>query len=236
MPIPSPGTPRSLLDSSIFGLRYCSRRLFLPPKIRHRSLFVEHHHSILFPRLTLSALLRPQSGAVRRTMAPRQKFVKKFYRRLAISQIEDTFLSPAGVLEIKLNLKHYSQCAQLTLQNDTKHAFVSHISLQPLPNFFRSQIEGQRLSTDPLRITVQVATVLAFVDGFLTTKPKGERSRPTLFTWHLPDNPRTYCLFAYLTHNMVSRTYSVTELLELRGSQSCRTLLNKVRMNPDLGE
>lgn len=190
----------------------------------------------------------------------RRRTIKKLYKKLKESQELDVCLTGPGFVEIKFYLKYHQQCTQVLVQDLPPSTFtlatlpanpsnlpnssnISNLSnpsnvpnLSSLPNFIKSQLQAQKIDTDDCRSSVQVSAVLQCAIRHLATKPIQASSFPTLFRWHHPDTRRSYYLFAYLADEMASYTYTADELLGLRGSSSSQILLDKVKMNPDLGK
>jgi hypothetical protein len=181
----------------------------------------------------------------------RRQSIKKLYKQLKEFQEVDACLTGPGFLEIKFLLKFHHQCIQVLAQDDTPSPFtlatlpttLSNLAVLPdlpnllnLPNFIKSQLQAQKVDTDNYRHSVQVSAILQCALLHLATRPTQAPSFPTLFRWHHPDTRRSYCLFAYLTDQMAPCTYTCEQLLRLRGENSSQILLDKVKMNPDLGK
>ncbi|RYP07893.1 hypothetical protein DL764_002259 [Monosporascus ibericus] len=154
--------------------------------------------------------------SARPTMPVRKKIIKKLYKQLRQNQAYDTPIPAPTQLGIKFYLKNHRHINQIVIENDPDaRDFLAEPPTIP-PN--------------------ELLAVLVVTSEFLAKDPSEPPSYPTLFVWHLPDNHRTYCLFAYLTCPMESRIYSASELLELRGSHSPHIVLDKLKLNPNIIE
>lgn len=150
-------------------------------------------------------------------------------------QDRDLPLSAPAMLEAVLNLRDYSKCAKITIQDITKTAY-SHepLPIDLLPTFLLSQLRAQDVA-DNSSTWQQLSPILTFVCLHLP-RTKSQDHHATLFRWRSPETHGTYAIVAFLTVRMESSVYSIDELLRLRPLNSARHFLNQVRNNRDIGE
>ncbi|KAK6084537.1 hypothetical protein SCUP234_03326 [Seiridium cupressi] len=169
-------------------------------------------------------------------MGPRKKTVKRLFSQLKIWQALDVALTAPCCVEIKHSLKNHPRCAQVWIEGTLQAIDISLSLPSDLPLFLLSQLQAQRaLANDP-RPSVQVCVTLRFATQHLARERDQGNSFPTLFRCRNSGTQRSFCLFAYLDFEMPTYTYTVPELLRLRGSQSSQALLDSVKLNPDLAD
>ncbi|RYP55789.1 hypothetical protein DL771_012380 [Monosporascus sp. 5C6A] len=173
--------------------------------------------------------------SARPTMPVRKKITKKLYKQLGQNQAHDTPIPAPTQFGIKFYLKNHRHVNQIVIENDPDSQDFSAEPPAMLSKFILSQLEAQKIA-NVSRPSNELLAVLVVTSEFLAKDPLEPPSYPTLFVWHSSYNHRTYCLFAYLTCPMESRIYSASELLELRGSHSPDTVLDKLKLNPDIVE
>ncbi|KAI1873689.1 uncharacterized protein JN550_002958 [Neoarthrinium moseri] len=171
-------------------------------------------------------------------MAPRSKITKRLYRRLRERQILDIPLTAPGCVEIKSYLKNHSRCAHVLVEGTPEPLHISTATTlsSDIPLFLTSQVQAQKAIADDSRPSVQLSAILHFASQHLARVPTKTGFYPTLFHWKGQDTRRSYCLFAYLTTEMARYKYTADELLQLRCSQPSQVLLDRVKLNPDLGK
>ncbi|KAI1820565.1 hypothetical protein F4861DRAFT_545453 [Xylaria intraflava] len=169
----------------------------------------------------------------------RRKSIRKLYTKLRHCQADDVPIPNPTVMEIKFLLKTHGRCYKIFVEsNDAPSKPPPLVSVEDLPRFIYSQLEAQRIADDDTQ-SAQLSTVLGILLRRLVVNPVRSNSVPTLFFWHDSGRQRTFCLFAYLTRKMDSRTYSVAELLSLRRSRTSEMshgLPAKLKEDPELDE
>jgi hypothetical protein len=154
-------------------------------------------------------------------------------------QARDLPLSACKTLEIRHQLKYHHQAKQIFITDFPNLTEINKLHIdpppEPIPRFVSSQLKAQNIADLTTR-SPQVSAILLVTSRFLARCPFEDAASATLFLWHSPDHRRTHCLFVYLVGAMPSRSYTVAELLELRGPQNSHHLQNRLEMNPDLGK
>lgn len=164
-----------------------------------------------------------------------RKRVRRLLRLLKDLQEDDTAITPPTVFAIKHLLQLHHRCKLVEVTIDSLTANSPYESIRALlPIFIVSQLEGQKL-TEWRSERVLVPPVAGFVIQSLPSVCGRERLYPTLFRWYYPPQHRTYYVFAHITHNMPRRTYTLTELLGLRATQTQAEIM-AMSGRPELGK
>ncbi|KAI1496398.1 hypothetical protein F5X99DRAFT_72898 [Biscogniauxia marginata] len=163
-----------------------------------------------------------------------RRLVNNLFDRLKLSQVDDVRLPAPAVMEIKHLLKNSYFCAQVFVG---EMQFGDAMTTAPfhIPQFIASQLDAQN-SADMGRRFAQISAVLSIACEYLAPNPIEIPAYPVLFRWNGLDNQRTYCLFAFLTCSMESRSYSVGELLQLRGQQAPQLALERLKEDPEISD
>lgn len=143
---------------------------------------------------------------------------KRLLKLLKDLQEDDYTITAPTLLAAKHLLQHHHRCNLIKVKVDSAAAnspFETHRNL--VPKFIVSQLEEQKL-TDRCSETVLVPPLVTFIVLSLPSLSARDKGHPTLFRWYCPLRRRTYYVFAYIKHEMARRTYTLTELLGLRGS------------------
>ncbi|UNI19839.1 hypothetical protein JDV02_005986 [Purpureocillium takamizusanense] len=170
----------------------------------------------------------------------RSKRAKRIVRSLSLAQHEDHVLSAFTPLLIRYNLLHnYHRCIQVSVDVGWPSDRVPMTSpYGTLPNFLRSQLDAQKI-TDGTRLWSQVVPLLTFIQSNIRRLGKS-RGYPTLFVWHSRENHRSYFFFAFVEIKMVSKTYSIRELVRMRNSSASKEfydrLYDKLQRDPSFGD
>ncbi|KAI1354138.1 hypothetical protein F5Y01DRAFT_321815 [Xylaria sp. FL0043] len=169
----------------------------------------------------------------------RRKIIRKLLVKLKHIQADDVPMPNPTILEIKFYLKANRRCCTVFIQDsNTLSCNPPIIPPELVPRFITSQLEAQKI-TDKHRQSVQLSTVLILLSEYIVADPIQTNSAPTLFFWYDTNRQRTLYLFAYLDHQMESRTYSAAELLGLRPPQVSETshgVLAKLKADPEFDE
>lgn len=149
----------------------------------------------------------------------RSKRAKRILRCLSLAQHEDHLLSSSTTPLIRYNLLHnYHRCIQVSVDLGLPpYRTPLTMPFDAMPNFLKSQLEAQKIANGT-RLWSQVVPILTFIQSNIRLRLDRSRGFPTLFVWHSRENHRSYFFFAFVEIKMVSRTYSVRELLRLRSS------------------
>ncbi|KAI0013256.1 hypothetical protein F4779DRAFT_613784 [Xylariaceae sp. FL0662B] len=167
-------------------------------------------------------------------MAPHHKrMTRQLYGKLKLAQEDDAPVTAPILTEIKFYMKNNRQCSHIVVEGDLDSDGVVFEPPLDVPRFIFSQLESQKIA-DKVRTSPQVSAILVVISGRLSHTPVKTKAFPTLFHCHSLSQHRTYCVFAYLTHDMTSRTYTVDELLALRDPKSSSSLLKKLQANQDI--
>jgi hypothetical protein len=167
--------------------------------------------------------------------SPCRKRAKRLLELLKERQDADTGLTPPILFAIKHLLQLTHRCNLVEVNIDSlavNRPLTSYRSL--LPTFIVSQLEGQQL-TEKCSEKVSVPPIAGFVIQSLPSVCGHEDLYPTLFRWYYPPRHRTYYVFAYITHNMPRRTYTLTELLGLRMTRTSGDEVLTLSENPEFG-
>lgn len=164
-----------------------------------------------------------------------RKRSKRLLKLLKELQEVDHAVTPPTLFAAKHLLQNHRRCTLITIRVDSVGASSPFESPRAcLPNFIVSQLEGQKL-TDPRNDHVLLSPIIVFVLLSLPTRSGSDSGYPTLFRWYCGLRRRTFYLFAYIKHDMSRRTYTLDELLALRGKPIASGILS-VAGNPELGK
>ncbi|KAI1330563.1 hypothetical protein F5Y16DRAFT_424985 [Xylariaceae sp. FL0255] len=175
------------------------------------------------------------------TLRGRYKRTQRLIKRLKLGQEDDVPVPNPTIPELKSYLRYNPLITHVFIkltQEDDVSAFrraFPPISSDRIPRFIASQLASQRINANAVQHVLQVSALLAIVSEYLARDPT-DKSYPTLFIWTSPDGHRSYCVFTHLTLKMESRSYSVSELIKLRGTQDAQNLLSKLKSDPEIGE
>ncbi|KAI1438612.1 hypothetical protein GGR50DRAFT_703809 [Xylaria sp. CBS 124048] len=168
-----------------------------------------------------------------------RKITRRLYTKLKHFQADDMPIPNPTLLEIKFYLRTNRRCCQIIVKgNDAIYLPCPIVLREYIPRFIDSQLESQRIADEHTQ-SIQLSTILWHLLRYLVGDPITVISVPTLFLWHDTERRRTFCLFAYLSCEMESRTYTVNELLSLRRSQVSETshgLSAKLKEDPELDD
>ncbi|GJN85069.1 hypothetical protein PLIIFM63780_008633 [Purpureocillium lilacinum] len=170
----------------------------------------------------------------------RSKRAKQIVRSLSLAQHEDHVLSAFTPLLIRYNLLHnYHRCIQVSVDlGRPSDRFTITSPYDALPNFLRSQLDAQKI-TDGTRLWSQVVPILTFIQSNIRRLGKS-RGYPTLFVWHSRENHRSYFFFAFVEIKMVSKTYSIRELVRMKNFSASKEfydrLYDKLQRDPSFGD
>ncbi|KAJ6441783.1 actin filament organization protein app1 [Purpureocillium lavendulum] len=170
----------------------------------------------------------------------KSKRAKRIIRSLSIAQQEDQVLGAFTPLLIRYNLLHnYHRCIQVSVDLGwPSDRLPIATSYNAMPNFLRSQLDAQKI-TDGTRLWSQVVPILTFIQSTIRRLGKS-RGYPTLFVWHSRENHRSYFFFAFVEFKMVSKTYSIRELVRMKNSSASKEfydrLYDKLRRDSSFGD
>ncbi|KAI1636164.1 hypothetical protein F4809DRAFT_641723 [Biscogniauxia mediterranea] len=164
-----------------------------------------------------------------------RQLVLNLYAKLKTSQVDDDRISPHSVVEIRHILRNSRHCSRVFVDADLQSAHGLKDLPAVIPQFIASQLQAQN-TADLSRCFGQVSAILDIVCTYLAKSPIRDPFSPILFLWTNPENQRVYSLFAFLTCTMVSRTYTIRELLELRGAQAPQPALEDLKEDPEIGD
>lgn len=166
--------------------------------------------------------------------ASHRKRSKRLLKLLRELQQDDYPITAPTLLAAKHLLQQYNPCTVVEVKIDSEAAdlpFETHRRF--LPNFIVSQLEEQKL-TDKHSENVLVSPIVFFILLSLPILPGLHRTYPTLFRWYCPPRHKTYYIFAHLTRDMARQTYTLTELLSLRGNPATKGI-SALTGNPEFG-
>ncbi len=129
-------------------------------------------------------------------------------------------------LQTKFLLKHSSYCTNVEIIGGLDSAPAAHPGLTTLSDFFRSQLDAQKL-TNRSEPQVTVTQLLDFILGAIPARLSKKAVSPAFFYWYCPRRHRTYFVFAFVDRNldMSSRaSYTIQELLSLRTRKAVPSL------------
>ncbi|KAK3944489.1 hypothetical protein QBC46DRAFT_279743 [Diplogelasinospora grovesii] len=146
-----------------------------------------------------------------------RKRVKRLLRLLKELQKDDYVVTAPTLVEARHLLQISQRCVLVTIQTDPTSTFSFDCGHTFIPRFILSQLEAQKL-TDRSSSRVCISPPLTFILLSLSGSAR-EQVFPTLFRWHCSAKHRTYFVFAYIKDNMARRSYTINELLNLRGTR-----------------
>ncbi|TPX10558.1 uncharacterized protein E0L32_008444 [Thyridium curvatum] len=144
---------------------------------------------------------------------PSRKKTKKLLSQLLEAQDFDLVVTRFVWMEAKYLLRIGRRCAMVKIQTDPYFICSRTVDREIIPNFIISQLEAQKLANPDAR-QIPFTPILNFI---AVRSPDDGPAFPTSFQWQSRETHKTHFIFAYIDCRMPSRSYSVQELLSLRG-------------------
>jgi hypothetical protein len=161
----------------------------------------------------------------------RARHLVKLLREL---QTSDHPITAPLLIAAKHLLQHHC-CRVITIKHPYQlDDFFFKTARVVLPRFIVSQLEEQVLTDPNDSEEILWPPHILFVCQNLANLRGGDRGYASLFRWYYPPDHRTYYFFAYIKFSMPRRTYTLSELLELRSSSDSRSIMS-LTTNSELG-
>jgi hypothetical protein len=163
--------------------------------------------------------------------------IKRLLRELRSLQEDDYPITAPCLVSAKhlLRNRRSRYCSVVELIEDPALAPSFDVNRDKLPEYIVSQLEIQKLTPKGSQ-EVAINPLLAFVLDALPHRSETCTQYPALFTWYSKTAHRFYLIAAHIIFEMPSLSYTIQELLDLRGNQVNDQLLTVAENNPDIGE
>lgn len=162
---------------------------------------------------------------------PSRKKTKKLLSQLLEAQDFDLVVTRFVWMEAKYLLRIGRRCAMVKIQTDPYFICSRTVDREIIPNFIISQLEAQKLANPDAR-QIPFTPILNFI---AVRSPDDGPAFPTSFQWQSRETHKTHFIFAYIDCRMPSRSYSVQELLSLRGRDVASDLRALADQDEELG-
>lgn len=166
------------------------------------------------------------------------KRAKNLVNRLFELQYYDFELTAPCCIAIRHCLKCSKQCKSFEVSAGPDTAFTIRADCNSVQKFILSQLEAQRLTNQNLSRFVSLSQLACFVLSCIPPRISKGETVPTLFHWQNRNTHRTSFIFAFvdICAAMSSRTYTIEDLLHMRGQGIAAAMPDAPQKGHDQGD